>query len=92
MEKWKIHSIDFDDDTKKAIKVFTKNHSTFKKMLDDRISDLLNFPELFWASPVFDQEDSDFAEFVTYHQQIDLAGYVRRGKGIATITHFEFHR
>jgi hypothetical protein len=41
---------------------------------------------------VLDKENPDFAEFVTYHQQIDLAGYAKRKEGMAVVTHFEFHR
>ncbi len=92
MEKWNIKSIDFDDEVKISIRKFIKDNPTFKKMLDERINDLINFPELFWASAVLDKENPDFAEFVTYHQQIDLAGYAKRKEGLAVVTHFEFHR
>jgi hypothetical protein len=92
MGSWTIRFIDFEPDAEKAMKEFIKKNSKYKKMLEDRINDLLNFPELVWASALFDKEDSDLAEFVTYHQQLDLAGYAKRGEGKVVITHFEFHR
>src|SRR5271157_4118295 len=92
MEKWGLRCIEFEPETEKALKEFIKDHSEFKKMLDARINDLLNFPELVWASAVFDRKDSNVGEFVTYHQQIDLAGKVYRKTGVIYITHFEFHR
>ena len=91
MEKWKLTFIDFEPETEKALEDFIKDHSEYKKMLDDRINDLLNFPDLVWASAVFDRKNSNFGEFVTYHQQIDLAGKVYRKTGVIYITHFEFH-
>ncbi len=45
-------------------------------MLDSRINDFLNFPELVWASAVFDRKDSNVGDFVTCHEQIDLAGRI----------------
>ncbi len=92
MGKWGLTKIDFDPETEKALKEFIKDHSDYKKMLDARINDLLNFPELVWASAVFDKKDSNVGEFITYHQQIDLAGKVYRKTGVIYITHFEFHR
>lgn len=92
MKKWNIQSIDFDPETGKVLQEFIKKNPTYKKMLDARIKDLLNFPELIWATAVFDQFDSNEGEFVTCHQQMDLAGKVYRKSRIVYITHFEFHR
>ena len=92
MEKWHIKAIDFDPATGKALLAFLEDNPTYKKMVDARIGDLLNFPDLAWASSITDREDSNRAEFVTYHQQIDLAGKVYRKSGVVYITHFEFHR
>ncbi len=92
MEKWNLKKIDFEPEVELVLLEFIKKHQTYKKMLDARINDLLNFPDLVWASAVFDDNDSNTAEFITYHQQIDLAGKVYRKNGLIYITHFEFHR
>ena len=92
MGKWGLRNIEFEPETEKALKEFIKDNPVYKEMLDSRINDLLNFPELVWASAVFDRKDSNLGEFVTYHQQIDLAGKVYRKTGVIYITHFEFHR
>lgn len=92
MKKWDIKDIAFDPTVEKALRVFLRGNPTYKKMLDARINDLLNFPELVWASALIDDEDSNEAEFVTHNQQIDLAGKVYRKSGLVYITYFAFHR
>lgn len=92
MKKWNLKKIDFELEVEKALRLFITKNPTYKRMLEERINDLLNFPDLIWATAVFDKAESEQGEFVTFHQQIDLAGVVYRKTGVIYITHFEFHR
>lgn len=92
MEKWKIQFIDLDPDVERTIRRFIAANPVYGKMLEERINDLLNFPELVWATAVFDQIDSNEGEFITQHQQMVLAGKVYRRSKTAYITYFSFHK
>ena len=89
--KWKINDIELTPDVATAIDAFVDEHPKYADILDDRINDLLNFPELLWASAVLDKKNPDRATFVTNHQQIDLAGTANRSTGKVVITYFAFH-
>ncbi len=92
MGKWRIRFIDFDPEVEAALRDFIGKNPVYKRILDARLNDLLNFPELIWATAVFDQADSNEGEFVTKHQQMELAGKVYRRSRTVYITHFSFHR
>ncbi len=89
--KWKIIDIELTPEVATAIDAFVDEHPKYADILDERINDLLNFPELFWASAVLDKKSQDRAIFVTNHQQIDLAGTANKLTGKVIITYFAFH-
>ena len=90
MENWKITNIIIHPDVLAALELFRDEHKGLGPLLDKRINDLLNYPELVWATAVFDGADSTFGEFITRGQKIDLAGTAQKN-GPATITFFEYH-
>ena len=91
MEKWNIKRIEFAPGVKEKIDFFVdEQHPELKKMVEDRIKDLLNYPDLLWQ--IVEMEDRVNGRFITKNQQIELAGKVSRKKSLAVITHFGFHR
>jgi hypothetical protein len=90
MPKWNLKGIEFEGGVHNAIKAFLKDNPKYKKMLEDRINDLLNFPDLFWQSANVENQNEGY--FTTKNQQINLAGKAYKNKGLVVITHFNFHR
>jgi hypothetical protein len=90
--KWNITKIKFAPGVEEQINFFLSDdeYPEFRKMVGDRIDDILNYPDLFWQVAVID--DANNGHFYTKHQQIELAGQVNRKAGVAVITHFGFHR
>ncbi|HTA76618.1 MAG TPA: hypothetical protein VK791_05635 [bacterium] len=90
MSKWSLKEIEFEEGVHNAMKAFLKENPRYKKILEERINDLLNFPELFWQSAHVENENEGY--FATKNQQINLAGKAYKKKGLIVITHFSFHR
>jgi hypothetical protein len=90
MAKWNLKDVEFEDGVWDTIEAFLKDNPKYKKILEDRINDLLNFPELFWQSAHVENENEGY--FTTKNQQINLAGKVYKKKGLIVISHFSFHR
>jgi hypothetical protein len=90
MKNWNLKEIEFEDGVWDAIAAFLKDNPKYKKMLEERINDLLNFPDLAWQSAHGANESEGY--FTTRNQQIHLAGKAYRKKGLIVITHFSFHR
>jgi hypothetical protein len=90
VEKWSIEAIDFEPHAKKAMAVFLIKNPSYKKMVENRINDLLHFPDLVWQS-VF-MESENVGNFRTINQQIELAGKAYETRRLIVVTHFAFHR
>ena len=91
MEKWNIKRIEFASGVKEKIDFFVdEQHPELKEMVEGRIKDLLNYPDLLWQ--IVEMEDRENGRFITKNQQIELAGKVSRKESLAVITHFGFHR
>lgn len=90
MERWKVESIDFEPHAQKAMAAFLEKNPTYKKMVQDRINDLLNFPELVWYSVFIETEVT--GDFYTKGQQIELAGKAYKVEKRIVVTHFSYHR
>jgi hypothetical protein len=90
MKNWGIESIEFEPEAAKAIKAFAEVNPTYKKQIEDRVNDLLNFPELVWQSAFVKGGKEGY--FLTKNQQIELAGKVYKDRRLVLITHFSFHR
>jgi hypothetical protein len=90
VDSWNIIEVIIHPDLQPAIELFQDEHKDLVKLLEKRINDLMNYPELVWATAVFDSPHSKTGEFITKGQKIDLAGTARKN-GPVTITFFEFH-
>ncbi len=90
MKHWKIKTIEFEAGARLLLNDFLAKNPTYGKMVDERVDDLLNYPDLMWQSAHL--VDGDFGYFVTRNQQLDLAGKVYRARHLALVTHFVFHR
>lgn len=89
MKKWNITRIEFESGVWKEIQDFVARHPQYKKMIEDRLNDLLDFPDLFWQSAHIVDENHGY--FLTKNQKIELAGKIDRQKALALVTHFSFH-
>ncbi len=89
MERWDLKIIDFEPGVMESIKAFTKDNQQYAKQIDDRINDLLNFPDLIWQSTAF--KSKDIGHFFTRNQQIELGGKVYRKEGRVLVSYFSFH-
>jgi hypothetical protein len=90
VKKWGIKHIEFEPEVRIELKDFVEKNPAYKKLLDDRLNDLMNFPELVWQSAFIESEDVGY--FLTRNQQIELAGKAYKAKHLVLITHFSFHR
>jgi hypothetical protein len=90
VRKWEIKNIEFEPEVRHKLKEFAEKNPTYKKQLEDRLNDLMNFPELVWQSTFIESED--IGHFLTKNQQIELAGKAYKDKHLVLITHFSFHR
>ena len=50
MEKWNLKEVKFEEGVYEAVEAFLEVNPGYKKMLEDRINDLLNFPDLVWQA------------------------------------------
>ena len=90
MKNWKIENIEFEPEAARVLKEFISKNPTYKRLIETRINDLLNFPDLAWQSAFIESETEGY--FLTKNQQIELAGKAYKDKGRILITHFSFHR
>ena len=90
MKTWGINNLEFDPAVWTQIKAFVEKHPELEALLQERLNDLLEFPDLFWQTARI--VDAEHGYFVTRNQQIELAGKVYRSKSLALVTHFSFRR
>jgi hypothetical protein len=90
MKKWTIQTIEFEPAVRDQLKDFAVKNPAYKKLLEIRLNDLLNFPDLVWQSAFL--ENDNVGHFLTNNQQIELAGKAYKDKALILITHFSFHR
>lgn len=89
MEKWKITVIEFESHARQALAEFIEKYPAYEKMIEARINDLLNYPDLTWQTVFIESET--IGVFYTKNQQIELAGKAYKIQKRVTITHFSFH-
>jgi hypothetical protein len=89
MKNWKIENIEFEPEAVKTLKEFVSKNPNYKKLIDARINDLLNFPDLIWQSAFIESGAEGY--FLTKNQQIELAGKAYQDKRLILVTHFSFH-
>ncbi len=90
MKKWTIRTIEFEPAVREQLKDFAAENPGYKKLLEARINDLLNFPDLVWQSAFLENDNVGY--FLTKNQQIELAGKAYKDQSLILITHFSFHR
>lgn len=90
MPNWNLREVEFEAGVWDAMEAFLKGNPKYKKMLEERINGLLNFPDLVWQSAHVENESEGY--FTTRHQQINLAGKAYKEKRLIVVTHFSFHR
>ena len=89
MKRWDIKKVEFEPGIWEEIERFVGNHPQYRKMIQERINDLMEFPDLFWQSAHIRDENHGY--FLTRNQQIELAGKVYRKESLIRVTHFSFH-
>jgi hypothetical protein len=89
MKSWDLETVEFAEGVYVAMETFLAKNPRYQKVLEDRINDLLNFPDLVWQSAHMENENEGY--FVTTNQQINLAGKAFRNKKLILITYFSFH-